>query len=805
MATSQRSTHIPASGDGTRPMAEARIDRILTESEAYTRAVTTLMCLDLVEAMDWPEKSAGVGMSEGTFGIQDGGAALLERSLIPDSVQDMPTHMARAFELEHPSNKGHVGAHSSSPFALRMEAELNAATRHSVAVRSYRAAELCARMAIMTEVSEGLLPLTRQIRDELAPMHIRCNPFEHAHTALFAAIVQALDLPDKDLAYRVALGAPVAGDIFTTHTWQESRPLKRPLGLDFDDLPHAQWNAWLDGDIVARATRSAVSREEATAVWGRTIEELDKGLCDGPWTFSDMNRMYGEDSWRALRRFGVVQKGSMRACDDAAENLVNDSSVSRDKMRCEKADFPARQADRFARHIGRGKRGWSLLHGTEDLESAYRKVMTMTPGYSVVAAWDPASGKTRYFTLGGYNFGSIAAVIMFNAIPAVSASAARRLLGVVTSNFYDDFDVVDLDTAGTAAQDALGGFHRLIGFPFSRKKRVEARPTNVFCGVVTCFKRLAHEGIVEVFVSDERKASIALMVDGALDLGLTPGSAASLAGKLGFTLTWTFGRYGRAALQPIMVRAQADDHSHRTISPGLRRALKFFKGSIGALPRREISTDTAPRPPVLVWSDAMYERKADVPARGGFVVVVPAEGAVPAVTYISSHDTPRDVIDKFVPGKKQYIGQLELLYAVAPYTSLPNVFKGRQVIHFIDNTSACAALIKGYSRAIDSGLIVNAFHAFNVGMRADVFFEYVRSKANPADLPSRDAPEELGSLLVNVGAAHNVVDVKCRLPTIDSWEAPTSDVIDTALRATRPGGKQGKRQRVNTGAFAISD
>ena len=48
---------------------------------------------------------------------------------------------------------------------------------------------------------------------------------------------------------------------------------------------------------------------------------------------------------------------------------------------------------------------------------------------------------------------------------------------------------------------------------------------------------------------------------------------------------------------------------------------------------------------------------------------------------------------------------------------------------------------------------MNAFHAFNVGVRADVFFEYVRSKANPADLPSRDAPEELGSLLVQVPAA----------------------------------------------------
>jgi hypothetical protein len=61
----------------------------------------------------------------------------------------------------------------------------------------------------------------------------------------------------------------------------------------------------------------------------------------------------------------------------------------------------------------------------------------------------------------------------------------------------------------------------------------------------------------------------------------------------------------------------------------------------------------------------------------------------------------------------------------------------------------------------------------------------VRSKANPADLPSRDAPEELGvgSLLVQVGAAHVVVDVKCRLPTFDSWAAPASDVVDTARRA----------------------
>ena len=60
--------------------------------------------------------------------------------------------------------------------------------------------------------------------------------------------------------------------------------------------------------------------------------------------------------------------------------------------------------------------------------------------------------------------------------------------------------------------------------------------------------------------------------------------------------------------------------------------------------------------------------------------------------------------------------------------------------------------------AIDSGLIVNAFHAYNLGLRADVFFEYVRSAANPADMPSRDAMGELWDLLGSVGLAQRARD-----------------------------------------------
>ena len=752
--------------------------------------------LDILQARDWPEPSQSVGMSEGTFGVQDGGDALLRKQLIPNWVVSMRTHMIVAAGLAHPMHTGHWGAHSDSRYSRRMEAELNAAVRHTTSMDPVQyAADLQFRVATINEISILLLPDSRKIREEVSPMHIRCTPFDHAHVALFAAGVEALGLPDVHVKHRLALGSPVAGDLAPTHSWEESKEPSRPMGLDFDDLPHEQWNAFLHEDIARRAQRSAESRETAAAVWERTIEELDKGLCDGPWSLEDMNAMYGKGQWRALRRFGVIQKESLRACDDAAENCVNDASISRDKMRCEKADFPARQADRFARYMGRGSRGWSLVHGTEDLESAYRRVTTMAPGYTVVGAWDPERKETRYFTLTGFNFGSIAAVTYFNAIPSVSASMARRLLGLVCSNFYDDFNVVSLESAGLAPQDALGSLHLMLGFPFSKKKRVPAAHVNTFCGVVTDFSRLATEGVVEVYVSDERKESLDLAIAAALDLGLTPGSAASLGGKLGFTLTWTFGRFGKAALQPILVRSQAKDHSLRHITPGLERAMRFLRAAVAVLPRREISVDRAPRPPVLVWSDAMYERTAAVPARGGFLIVVPAEGDVPERVYMSQHDTPSEVLRKFVPGKKQYIGQLELLYAVAPYTSCPDLFRGRQVIHFIDNTSACAALVKGYSRAIDSGLIVNAFHAYNLGLRADVFFEYVRSAANPADMPSRDAMGELWDLLGSVGLAQHAREVRTFLPSFDTWDAPADQLFEKAMGFSGNRSRSKKRKR----------
>ena len=101
------------------------------------------------------------------------------------------------------------------------------------------------------------------------------------------------------------------------------------------------------------------------------------------------------------------------------------------------------------------------------------------------------------------------------------------------------------------------------------------------------------------------------------------------------------------------------------------------------------------------------------------------------------------------------------------YQTLGADLAGRRVIHFIDNQGAMAGLAKGYAREVDSARVVHAFHAWNAGARVSVWFEYVRSKANIADLPSRDEFE----MLRDMGS----VEVEMRLPDVGGWAAAASE------------------------------
>jgi len=176
----------------------------------------------------------------------------------------------------------------------------------------------------------------------------------------------------------------------------------------------------------------------------------------------------------------------------------------------------------------------------------------------------------------------------------------------------------------------------------------------------------------------------------------------------------------------------------------LKEALRFFVELLPALPGRKFffGEKRRKRRPVVVYTDAMYD-SAKTPAGMVGIVIYDPEDPEHKWRYASAGVTD-EIISRFRP-REQYVGQLEVLAAVAAYTSRPAQLRDRDVIHFIDNVGAYSGLGKGYSPDMDSARMISVFHTMNAALRSNVWFEYVPSKANISDLPSRNEFELLHS------------------------------------------------------------
>ena len=86
-------------------------------------------------------------------------------------------------------------------------------------------------------------------------------------------------------------------------------------------------------------------------------------------------------------------------------------------------------------------------------------------------------------------------------------------------------------------------------------------------------------------------------------------------------------------------------------------------------------------------------------------------------------------------------------------------------------TSAKAGLVHGYSGVPDSARIVHLFHAWNVGLGARPWFEFVPSEANPSDEPSR---VDLSRCPLVLCAQPAIVSqpVQVRFPPVERWSDP---------------------------------
>ena len=582
------------------------------------------------------------------------------------------------------------------------------------------------------------------------------------NVAFLASLLDSISFPDTSLPVCLCEGFPIVGHCPDSCSPGFRRVERGPIP-DITKLPNAAWNRAL-GRRVARDFASGRS-PWAGVLWTKTLDEVTRGTTCGPFSASDLDSRYGPGRWRAMLRFAVEQLRAdggvkIRCCDDAAASLHNEATSLGETITCERSDFPARVAAIFYSMVPEGL-DWSFCLGTEDIEMAYRQCPSRTPQFTVVCLADPATGEPAYFVLPGMNFGLASAVNQFNRIPEAVVAFLRRRCGVCVTHYFDDYCVAEPSFAGATGQRLLISLHRLIGMPLASEKHVPMAPRGVFLGILHDFSRFRRERVVVMAPKPGRAAAIVAAAAAILLAGwASVAHASSLVGRLQFLMT-TVGhgvRVVRSLVYSLHAFSSARRHArYSALSDMIRHSLQFLVLIVPRLRPRIIDLLRIARsvgsPPVVVWSDAMWQDATpNSPACGGlgFVVWLPPghPGASPAAgRFLYSH---RRVSLSDLPFRSRdhsLIGQLELLAAAAAYTSIPGHFDGADVIHFIDNTSALYGLVKGYSAVPDSAAIIRAFHMANISIGANVWFNYVATKANVADLPSRGALLDLFSIL----------------------------------------------------------
>ena len=645
------------------------------------------------------------------------------------------------------------------------------------AIRSGMVVKFASAMLRFQQQSQGLIPLMSPTVYEISRRY-NIQGMQH--------LIDELQYPDATLAQCFLTGFDLVGYLQETgiHRSKLSPATENPYRCHHAD------NKRLVGSIRRRAMKATPEQlADLQECYDKSLQEVTEGWAEGPFSFNDLCERFPNGFW-AMRRNAHRRypDAPVRPVDDARRSGHNKATHCSESISCENADFGCRMAAIFHSMLGP-----TMMHiGTDDLTKAFRQLPCSEPHFNVVAQWDPKAKLVRFFVLRGLPFGCVSSVLHFNRLPAFICTVMRCYFGVCVTNFYDDYCIAEPASTAASAQWCLRRVHEILGFLLDPSKHMKAAVMNPFLGVVTDFSQVLH-GVVIFRIKNDRRQKLLRALQALLDSRkCTPASASSMRGKLYFTAGTCFGRIGVPALQAFTNRQYS---SATRLTPALTAAILFFIALLTDPPPKVTQFIRSTRKVLLVWSDAMLQ---DGVGRLGFVVHDPSDD----LTLYSSYLVPQWMLLMFAH-PLHCIGQLEIMAALMVYITLdsydPDMVRDRDIIHFVDNTSAIMGLYKGYSPSPDSCRLIQIFHLLMARMNFRVWWEWVASKANISDLPSRDDYD----LLIRWAATW----VAPEWMTAETYNSSFKVWLVRTLKRDQPGSPaspSAHRQRMSGGARRIA-
>jgi len=679
---------------------------------------------------EWRAQTAGGGLpaSLGSQRFPGNSKRGLDHLLRPGLGKD--EHVRQAEGLPSPFRPGQV-VDDDTDFATRALALMGP---H---LQQWRKAQRKA----FDHVCGALQPVSLAIMECLTP-EVKAVA-EHKRPAIIAALTTLLRWPDRNQAEEYTTGFRAFGHIPSANVF---RPLTKSSEEALD----------LDSSFWGQPARSALMEllhsrppKEAERIFEETEQEKGKGWLGPYMDAKELDKKYGPGRWRFVPRFLLKQKDRDRIIDDALRGGQNVHTRPEETIFTLSVDWLGEVLSSQSRHIVREHKGlgeettvedalaalpewFEPALGVDDLPDAYRGC-PIHPDHQrgcIVAFWHPGLRAWRFAESRAMLFGLVSAVVAFNRLPTLLTASARRLMAVCAGAFFDDICTVGCCSNGGTEQAAMKAILAAVGAPVKPGKSCLMAQHRVWLGVACNLAQVTSSGLFHIRPKDSAVMQVLAGISQAQRLrSLEKGPAGKLRGQVGWTGSLTAGKCGRIGLE-VLKRKQY--RGPPELDEYDQEALSFLAEVVQSQPERSALVVGARPPPVLLYTDASHEPESGDPPRMGWVLF--EKGIVPAG---STADVPREVTASW----NTRATQIFPAEAFAVYTAvwdLRHRLEGQDVLAFVDNEGAAAALIRGSSGVEDVGCIAQALHWLLLGLRCRLWIEWIDSESNPSDGLSRD-------------------------------------------------------------------
>jgi len=619
--------------------------------------------------------------------------------------------------------------------------------RAILAIRDWPTAEVMAFRAKALQhymrVAVDLMEEERSLRKSMDP-HVN-EVLAGKRLCLFKQMCNDAGVGDQTLFRELTEGFRLTGRM--GESGQFPRKL-RPAAITVKQLRESA--VWAKRMIYTSCKRVASDPEIAEAVYQDTMQQLQDGWVQGPFSMQQMDERHN-GCWIPSKRFGVKQGGKVRAVDDFSEFLINSSVTTTEKLALYGIDEVVNTARVFmgadlivfdgeglpvvASGAAPTGGSWRPLHGRAlDLKAAYKQLARHPADSwaSVLAVWCPEKGDVEFYDSVALPFGSVSAVMSFNRMARALRIIMAQLFLLVNTIFFDDFCQLETLPLCQNAWETAEMVMKLLGWKIStsEEKRLPFAACFQMLGAVVDLSEMP-QGKIMVRNKPARLSDIAQLVNAIPDKQKVPQSLIeTLRGRLLYAAGHTFGKCTQLAVQLIAKATRSgplvllDERTKQVI----RSALEMLQRSG---PR--VVAGWSGTKPILIFTDGACEQEG-LKVTHGAVLADFFEGRF---LYFGD-DIPRCWTSKWrASGKTQLIGQAEIFPVLVSKLTWIKEISGRAVLWFVDNSSAQSALIRSFSPVFDNYelLVINA--ELDVLTQSLNWYARVPSPSNPGDAPSR--------------------------------------------------------------------